>query len=103
MIQWILVSLLQHLLNKYHVEHDAKVSFFLSSIRDTIYPNIHIFNLVPLVTTLVGGDLHALQLIFDDLKNQIPVVIVDVSCTRFLNGSGMYYFLSKKTAKWSIS
>ncbi len=85
--QRILVNLLQHLLSKYHVEHDVKVSFFVFFEHQShnLLKYIYVLNLVPLVTTLVGGDLRALQLIYIDLKNQIPIVIIDVSYSYFLN------------------
>ncbi|CAF1340191.1 unnamed protein product [Rotaria sordida] len=41
--------------------------------------NIDVFNLVPLVNVLVGGDLYALRWIYEHLKKQIPVIIVNQS------------------------
>lgn len=76
MIRRILAHSHQTLLEKYPVEHVAEVSV-LSEIRSS--DSIILSNLVPLVTILIGGNLHALRSISKDLEKGIPVLIMDVS------------------------
>jgi hypothetical protein len=40
-----------------------------------------LLNLVPLITVLVGGTLHALPSLYTNLEKQIPIVIINVSHT----------------------
>jgi hypothetical protein len=60
------------------MECDERVSFFCQT------ENICIFNVVPLVTNLIGGDFYAIELVYNDLGNATPVVIIDVSCSSFV-------------------
>jgi len=55
--------------------------FFSNEIANhhSSYKYIYLFDLVPLVTILVGGSLFGLRSIWVDLINQVPVAIVDVS------------------------